>query len=276
MSVITFWSNDNIETGQTTTMAAIATYLSIEHNYKILVINSAYNDKTLEDAFWDQTKKIKINMGSKKTDIGTGISGLLKILPNKKDSPEVITNYTKIIFKDRLELLTDNDIEYKDYVENREQLAEITKLASHYYDMVFIDLKGDFEDKITKEILNMSTVVVVNLTQRLRQINECVKFIEDNEEIITKEKRIFVLGKYNPRLAKYTCKNIMRYIKEKQLSFVPFNNLLFEVGNEGKMADFFIKFRKVDENSANGQFILSIQLIAERIMRKIKESQMRV
>ena len=51
MSIITFWSNDNIETGQTMSMAAVATHMAIEHNYKILMIDTANNDKTLEDAF---------------------------------------------------------------------------------------------------------------------------------------------------------------------------------------------------------------------------------
>ena len=37
MSIVTFWSNGKEETGKTLAIAAIATYMAIEHNYKILV-----------------------------------------------------------------------------------------------------------------------------------------------------------------------------------------------------------------------------------------------
>ena len=42
MSVIAFYGNDKIETAQTASMAGISTYLSIEENYKILLINTKY------------------------------------------------------------------------------------------------------------------------------------------------------------------------------------------------------------------------------------------
>ena len=69
MSVITFYGNDKIETAQTTSMAGIATYLSIEQNYKILLINTRYNDTSLQECFWEQSNNIK-----PRGDLETGIS----------------------------------------------------------------------------------------------------------------------------------------------------------------------------------------------------------
>ena len=43
MAVITFCSNEIKETGQTLSMAAIASYMAIEHNYKILMISTGFN-----------------------------------------------------------------------------------------------------------------------------------------------------------------------------------------------------------------------------------------
>ncbi len=104
MSVVTFWGNGKVETAQTTSLAGIATQLTVEHNYKILLINTKHNDPTLEECFWRQTT------GMKQTDLETGITGLIKAISSNKATPEVITNYTRAVFKDRLEVLTDGNI----------------------------------------------------------------------------------------------------------------------------------------------------------------------
>ena len=44
MAVIAFWSNSKKETGQTVSIAAIATYIAIEHNYRILLVDGNFND----------------------------------------------------------------------------------------------------------------------------------------------------------------------------------------------------------------------------------------
>ncbi len=56
MSVVTFWGNNIIETAQTTSMAGIATMLSLEQNYRTLLINTKYNDMTLQECFWQQSR----------------------------------------------------------------------------------------------------------------------------------------------------------------------------------------------------------------------------
>ncbi len=43
MSIVTFWSNGREQTGKTLSLAAIATYMAIEHNYKILIIETELN-----------------------------------------------------------------------------------------------------------------------------------------------------------------------------------------------------------------------------------------
>ena len=44
MSIITFWNDGKEQTGKTLSMAAIATYMAIEHNYKILVISTGHKE----------------------------------------------------------------------------------------------------------------------------------------------------------------------------------------------------------------------------------------
>lgn len=61
MSIVTFWSNGKEQTGKTLSIAAISTYMAIEHNYRILVISTGHKDDTLDSCFWEQ-KKVKRNL----------------------------------------------------------------------------------------------------------------------------------------------------------------------------------------------------------------------
>ena len=83
MSVVTFWNSGKEETGKTLAIAAISTYMAIEHNYRILVISTSKDDKTIENCFWKQ-KKTKKNLGlfGPNTNIAMeeGVDGLIKII----------------------------------------------------------------------------------------------------------------------------------------------------------------------------------------------------
>ena len=51
MAIIGFWSGSKKETGQTLSITSIATHMSIEHNYKILLIDATFDDDTMERWF---------------------------------------------------------------------------------------------------------------------------------------------------------------------------------------------------------------------------------
>ena len=56
MAIIAFWSNEEKETGQTMSMVALSVYMAIEHNYKILVVSTSFNDVSLENCFIEYEK----------------------------------------------------------------------------------------------------------------------------------------------------------------------------------------------------------------------------
>ena len=57
MAIVAFWSDEKRETGQTLSMVALSTYMSIEHNYKILNVSTNFKDDTLEKCYWKKNKK---------------------------------------------------------------------------------------------------------------------------------------------------------------------------------------------------------------------------
>ena len=61
MSIVTFWSDGKEQTGKTLSIAAVSTYMAIEHNYRILVVSTGFKDDTLDRCFWED-KKVKKNL----------------------------------------------------------------------------------------------------------------------------------------------------------------------------------------------------------------------
>ena len=143
MSIVTFWSNGKEQTGKTLSIAAIATYMAIEHNYKILIIATGDDDKILNNCFWEEKKK-KRNLGlfGPNTNIAMeeGIVGLSKVMKSNRLTAEDIPNYTKTVFKERLEILQGVSGGLMEYDNLRQLYPDIINLANRYYDLVFVDL----------------------------------------------------------------------------------------------------------------------------------------
>lgn len=276
MAIISFWSNGNGETAKTASIAAITTHLAIQHNYKILILDTKYNDYSYQDCYWQEDKTIKlINNTNGKTNIASGISGLSKAILSNKTSPEIITNYTRIVFKDRLELLTDTELDKEEYEIHKKVFKDIAKIASKYYDLVFIDIDSGLDEYVKNSLLEISDIIVANLSQKIRQINEFMQIKEEN--MIFNDKVVIpLLGRYDKN-SKYNAKNVARYMKEKNgVCVIPYNTLFFEACNEGKVADYFIKFRRINSKDKNALFINSVKDTAERIIYTLQELQMRM
>ncbi len=276
MSVVTFWNSGKEETGKTLAIAAISTYMAIEHNYRILVISTSKDDKTIENCFWKQ-KKTKKNLGlfGPNTNIAMeeGVDGLIKIMKSNKLAPENITNYTKIVFKDRLEILQSYKGNSEEYKEITNMYPDIINLANNYYDLVLVDLDSNINSSIVEKIIEASNLVVINLSQRLTSIDNFLEIREKNAMFKAK-KTLLLIGRYD-KYSKYSIKNISRYMNEKNIvSTIPYNTLFFEAAEEGKVPDLFLRLRKtVDEDDRNGFFIAEVGRTVENIIYRLQNLQ---
>ena len=61
MAILSFWSGDKKESGQTLSIVAIATHMCVEHNYKTLLVDATLADDTMMRCFWkpDANKELK-------------------------------------------------------------------------------------------------------------------------------------------------------------------------------------------------------------------------
>ena len=278
MSVVTFWNNGKEQTGKTLNITAIVTHMAIEHNYKILVISTGHKDTTLDRCFWEE-KKLKKNLGlfgpNTNTAMEDGVVGLETIMKSNRISPEQITNYTKIIFKDRLEILPSFKGEKLEYDEIKTYYPDIINLANRYYDLVFVDLDKELGEELENTILTNSNLIVSSLSQRLASINEFMKLREE-KTILNSNKNLILIGRYD-RFSKYTIKNITRYMGEKnKISTIPYNTLFFEACEEAKVPDLFLRLRKVDEEDRNAFFLTEVKRTAENIIYRLQDLAMKM
>ncbi len=285
MSVITFWNNENTETGKTMSLAAIATYMAIEHNNRILAISTTDKKDRLETCFWEEDKKAKLNLGifgpnTKALETENGIKGLGKMFRSNKITPEMITNYTKVVFKDRLEILLGNqDARYDTEAMKSENMRlfslypNIIDAASQYYDRVFVDLDYNVPEDVREQILKQSDIIILNLNQRLSTIKKFQETKETNP-LLKSPKTLLLIGRYD-KYSKFNSKNISRFLKEKnQILTIPYNTLFFEAAEEAQVPNLFLRFKKFyDQDDRNTFFIEEVKRATENIIYRLQEIQ---
>lgn len=286
MSVITFVNNIEEETGKTMSLVAIATHMAIDYNNRILIISTTNKEDKIKNCYFEeqQVKKIRLGIfGENKSTIESesGIEGIAKIARSNKLTPEMITNYTRVVFKDRLEVIFGAEKkENKNIGENEKEIAEeyieLINVATMYYDKVFVDLDNNLSNEIRQKIIDMSDLVILNTSQNYRSLKK-LKESKEKNELLKSPKTLILIGRYD-KYSKYNSKNITRYLEEKnQVLTVPYNTLYFEATNEAGVPDLFLRFKKLlDSDDRNAIFIEEIKRAAENITYRLQELQARM
>lgn len=280
MAIITFRSNEMKETGQTLSLVATATQMAIEHNHKILIVSTNFKDVTLENCFWelDRLNKPVVTGQERVAAVGvdSGVEGLIKVLVSNKTSTDIVKNYSRTLLRDRLDILMSPKTEnYQEYIQLASNYAEIVRSADRYYDLVFVDLTSRMEESVAQSILDVSDVVVLNITQRLKNINDFLE-LKQTDDFYKRRNIMLLLGRYDAH-SKYNIKNVTRYLREKRnILAVPYNTLYFEACSEGKVIDYFLKLKNIDENDRNYKFLEEINRIDTEILYKLQELQMKI
>lgn len=277
MSIVTFWGNSREHVGKTLSVVAVATQMAIEYNKRILVVSTSYNDDTLRNCFFEEDKKVKKNLGlfgpNNNLDMQSGIEGLDITVKSNRITPNTITDYTRTVFKDRLEILLGYNGEKEHYREISEDYAKIIELANRYYDLVLVDLDTTIPQRIQSEIIKKSDLMIVTLSQRLKGLNDFIKIKEINP-MFNDPKVLILIGRYD-KFSKYTSKNITRYLGEKnQVLTLPYNTQYFEACEEARVPDMFLKLRKLDDDR-NAFFISEVKRLSENILYRLQALQRR-
>lgn len=279
MPVVSFWSNSNKTIGQTVSAATVATNLAYDHNYKVLMMSADFKDATLENCFGAQqaNKAIlkTVLSGSQKVNFGTGIDGLLTMAKVNRVNPDLIKDYTKIIFSNRLEILYSSYNEEIPFETQLEYYKTIILSASKYYDYVIVDLKkGTWTSKIF-DILEMSHVIVLNTEQGVDTLNDFLA-IEGMQDMVKKRKVLWNICRYDKK-SKYNTKNLTRAAWKRETVYsTPYNTLLYEASHESTLPDLIIKLKTARAEDENTEVVKEATKLGEGIIQRYKELQMRM
>ena len=275
MPIITFWSSNEKTNGQTVSAAVAATTMAMEHNYKVLLVSADFNNSSMEECFGAQETNIDIVKSLIKTpqmNLDSGINGLIKLANSNRVTPEIIHDYTKIIYKNRFEILysPNNIIDKQEMTRILEDFKNIILHASRYYDYVLVDLKKGFEFEAQKEILNSSDVVVLNVNQNIKAINETLN--RDITKAISR-KILWNICRYDKK-SKYNTKNLTRQILKKQfVCETNYNTYILEASQDGTLAEIILRFRTLKEDDENMQFYTKEKELVQAMLLKYQETR---
>lgn len=282
MAIITFWNDNTGKSGQTHSALAIASYMAIERNYKILLMSTQYNDQVALQAFGedDTRKTIKMLTNNKQAmDLESGLEGMAKLAAANRLAPEMVPNYTKIIYKNRLEVVAaPSDKRDFEYERVYDACKDILNVAKRYYDIVIVDLNNGFKDESTKQLIKMSDIVILNMEQKPSEFSKIVEIQNDTE--LFKPKHLLKLINNYDRKSKYNTKNVTRTIGEKkEILSVPYCNLFAESVQEGTAAEFFLSTRvkRLEGNEDRTTFFVNeVKRAVDAIIYRLQELQMRI
>ena len=276
MAIIAFWSAENKQAGQTLSMAAVATYMCVEHNYKTLMVNATFQDETLEQCFWNvkktNTAVKKFNSG--KLDIASGAEGLLSAVSSNKATPEIISSYTKVVFKNRLDVLPGIKTTSKqDFERSLSLYTNLLNTANKCYDFVFVDLPKGLDSEAVLSVLKSASIVVYVMPPNLNIVEKFVELQQTNE-ILQKKNLIPLLARADSN-SKYNAKNIGKFIGQKKgVVNAPYNTQFMEAACEAQVANFFLQTRvneaAMDRNSV---FLKEILEVDKSIIYRLQELQ---
>lgn len=280
MSVISFINSIEDKTGKTMSMVAIATNMAIENNRKILLISTADEEQKLKSCYFEDSpvKKMKLGIFGENrlsVDAESGIEGITKMARSNKLTPEMIKNYTKVVFKDRLEIILGVKRKEDLVDEIQETYLNLINIASMYYDEIFVDLDNNLKEDVKNRIIEKSDLVIVHTSQNYSSIKK-LKEYKEKSELLKSPKSLILIGRYD-KFSKYNVKNITRYLEEKnQVLTVPYNTLFFEAVDEAGVPDLLLNFRKLSDNEdRNYIFIQEVKRATENIIYRLQELKMR-
>ena len=271
MSIVTFYNSAREQTGQTMSAIAMTTNMAIQHNVKILLISTSLNDDTIKNCFWHEKGNLLSGIFGTNVNLvnQSGIEGLDRVVRSNKISPDIIKDYTKVVLKNRLEVLLGTTGTDEQHSNISNQYMEIIMQASKYYDFVFVDLDRNLSGKVKREILKYSDILLPIVSQNLSTLQNNIDFFKKVPEI-SMQKAIFTIGKYSDK-TKYNAKNISRNILKSRdlINTIPYNTLLFEAMQEGRMVDLLLDFARLKGKDENTEFLSELTRLGTDIKNKL-------
>ncbi len=232
--LIAFWSSHHGQTGSSTNLIALSLAIALNEKAKVLVSHSQNGENQVERALVPD-----IDTYLEDTLCNYGLEPVLRLTKNGLLSIDNLSDYTIPLLKNNgYDLLAGvrrkmDGTQEKIVYENA--FLKAIDIANKKYDYVFVDLASGFVNELSKRIINISDMVVININQN-KYLLETIKNSEYIESI--RKKSIFCIGRYDDSI-KANKKNIDRKYKLKKVISVPYSAQMIDLINRGEVLELF-------------------------------------
>ncbi len=231
--LVSFWSIHHGQSATTTNMLSLSLALSLNTRNRVLVTHTQYGETRLEDSLVRDLDIYKESIIS-----GYGMNPIIRLQKNGLLNTENLPDYTiPLIDNNRYDLLIGTDkhnLEDDELIAYEETLLNVLVISMKIYDYVFVDIASGQNNRLSKKVLEISDVVVVNTSQNTYSVEKHL----ESTILPTDKKTLYCIGKYEDRI-KTSKKNLTRTYKLKNVLTVPYNPVLIDVINRGDMLDYF-------------------------------------
>lgn len=256
---ISFWSPLHGK-GTTATSIAVALNFALNYDVKCLITHSQYIRSTMEQAFLTGNESESI---LEFTD--NGIDSLQRLVKSGELTGDDFKNYCVNLINNRLDLLSGSKKFNRNLYSQSigDTIIKIMNKAQSFYDVVFVDLNSGLFDDISKKVLESSDLIIVNLEQNEKMIDDFFK--EQIKSPIFKDKNILIC------ISKYDCESkcSKRYIshnfKFSPIYSIPYSTEFLDSINNHETLNFFYTNNKFVKGEEFEFFFNEINKVTDKI-----------
>lgn len=262
---ITFWSPIHGQAKTTSNMIAIAIFSTILYEQNNMIMQTNFNFNNLElPLVGTHTKVVGEYFNG---DIG--IDALSRSIKSEPLNKEVIHNCSISMLNQGLNLLPGTTKLNREHYEDKliPVLPGILRSIEENYDIIFIDTNSGMSDEITKRVIQMSDIVVVNLCQSKAVLEE---YFNNNPFEEINNKLFYLLGNYDKK-SKYSVTNIKRIYKnfiKNNIAVIPYYTKYMDSISSGNAISFMESCIDNDKTEENKFFTESIKKASVKILEK--------
>lgn len=270
---ITFWSPVHGQAKTTSNMIAIAIFSTILYEQNNMIMQTNFNFNNLEiPLVGTHTKVVGEYFNG---DIG--LDALSRSIKSEPLNKEVIHNCSISMLNQGLNLLPGTTKSNREYYEDKliPVLPSIINSIEQNYDMVFIDTNSGLSDEITKRVIQVSDIVVVNLCQNKAVLDD---YFKENPFEEFSNKLFYLLGNYDKK-SKYSVTNIKRIYKsfiKNNIAVIPYNTKYMDSISSGNAISFMESCIEHDKTEENKYFTDSIKEASAKILGKAGMNRRRI
>ena len=257
---IGFWSNVHGQGATTSNLIAIGIMSVLQYRSKVFLTQSHFNLNNLDSSF------LSIPEANQKSYfMNVGIDAMIRAIKSTYLDEEIIENCSLSYMNNGLVLLPATVKKNRQLFEEDlfKTITSILHVVERYHALVMVDVSPR-ENQVPNKILESVDLLVINLRQNLRMLND----YEDNFLKKFQDKnKVYLSGCYDSN-SRYSITNLRKqysWLRGNNVGIIPYNTEFMDSLSEGKAIPFFYKNLLADKDDPNQYFIKEVKKAANLI-----------